>query len=91
MQKLITSHLIDQKGAVYITDALWSLMESGIEEVKILQSVLLLLTINTVVHGETLARVCIFSRNLITEIFSYIFIGSCFVLPITFCKKFNNY
>jgi hypothetical protein len=32
-------------------------MESGIEEVKILQSVTLLLTTNTVVHGDTLARV----------------------------------
>lgn len=57
MQKLITHQLIDQKGAVYVTDALWSLMESGIEEVRILQTVLLLLTTNTVVHGETLARV----------------------------------
>jgi hypothetical protein len=49
--------LIDQKGALYITDTLWTLMESGIEEVKILQSVTLLLTTNTVVHGDTLARV----------------------------------
>lgn len=49
--------MVDQKGARYITDTLWSLMESGIEEVKILQSVTLLLTTNTIVHGETLARV----------------------------------
>lgn len=68
MQKLITNQLIDQKGAVYVTDALWSLMESGIEEVRILQSVLLLLTTNTVVHGETLARVYIFNF-LIIKIF----------------------
>lgn len=32
-------------------------MELGIEEVKILQTVTLLLTTNTVVHGDTLARV----------------------------------
>lgn len=57
IQKLITNQLIDQKGAVYITDTLWTLMESGIEEVKILQSVTLLLTTNTVVRSETLARV----------------------------------
>lgn len=57
MQKLITHQLIDQKGALYITDTLWALMELGIEEVKILQTVTLLLTTNTVVHGETLARV----------------------------------
>lgn len=68
MQKLITNQLIDQKGAVYVTDTLWSLMESGIEEVRILQSVLLLLTTNTVVHGETLARVYIFNF-LIIKIF----------------------
>ncbi|XP_050313877.1 protein MON2 homolog isoform X2 [Anthonomus grandis grandis] len=64
MQKLITSQLIDQKGAVYVTDALWSLMESGIEEVRILQSVLLLLTTNTVVHGETLARTLVLCFRL---------------------------
>lgn len=64
MQKLITNQLIDQKGAVYVTDALWSLMESGIEEVRILQSVLLLLTTNTVVHGETLARTLVLCFRL---------------------------
>lgn len=32
-------------------------MEASIEEVKVLQSVTLLLTTNTVVHGETLAKV----------------------------------
>ncbi|XP_066259075.1 protein MON2 homolog [Euwallacea similis] len=64
MQKLMTHQLIDQKGAVYVTDALWSLMESGIEEVRILQSVLLLLTTNTVVHGETLARTLVLCFRL---------------------------
>lgn len=49
--------MVDSKGARYITDTLWVLMESGIEEVRVLQSVTLLLTTNTVVHGETLARV----------------------------------
>lgn len=58
MQRLITQQVVDAKGARYITDTLWVLMESGMEEVKILQSVTLLLTINTIVHGETLARVC---------------------------------
>ncbi|XP_012277509.1 protein MON2 homolog isoform X2 [Orussus abietinus] len=56
MQKLITQQAVDQKGARYITDTLWTLMEAGIEEVKILQSVTLLLTSNAVVHGDTLAR-----------------------------------
>ena len=56
IQKLITQQAIDQKGARYITDTLWGLMQSGTEEVKVLQSVTLLLTTNTIVHGETLAR-----------------------------------
>ena len=60
IQRLITHQAVDQKGARYITDTLWMLMESGTEEVKILQSVTLLLTTNTVVHGDTLARVRMF-------------------------------
>jgi len=35
---------------------LWTLMENNIEEVKVLQTVTLLLTTNTVVHGDTLAK-----------------------------------
>lgn len=56
MQRLITQQVVDQKGARYITETLWMLMENGIEEVKVLQSVTLLLTTNSVVHGETLAK-----------------------------------
>lgn len=56
MQRLITQKVVDQKGARYITDTLWMLMESESEEVKVLQTVTLLLTTNTIVHGETLAK-----------------------------------
>ncbi|KAK6620142.1 hypothetical protein RUM44_006542 [Polyplax serrata] len=56
IQKLITEQAIDQKGARYITETLWMLMEAGTEEVKVLQSVTLLLTTNSIVHGDTLAR-----------------------------------
>lgn len=56
MQRIITQQAVDQKGARYITDTLWMLMELGMEEVKVLQTVTLLLTSNTVVHGETLSR-----------------------------------
>ncbi|XP_014213732.1 protein MON2 homolog isoform X2 [Copidosoma floridanum] len=56
MQRLITQQAIDQKGARYITDALRTLIKAGIEEVKVLQTVTLLLTSNSLVHGETLAR-----------------------------------
>lgn len=64
MQRLITQQVVDQKGARYITDTLWILMESGTEEVKILQSVTLLLTTNTIVHGETLARILVLCFRL---------------------------
>ncbi|XP_065165196.1 protein MON2 homolog isoform X2 [Atheta coriaria] len=69
MQRLITQQVLDAKGARFITDALWHLMEAGIEEVKILQSVTLLLTTNAVVHGDTLAKTLVlcfrlhFSKN----------------------------
>ncbi|XP_055376967.1 protein MON2 homolog [Condylostylus longicornis] len=56
MQRLITQQVVDQKGALYITDALWMLMENNVEEVKLIQTVTLLLTTNSVVHGETLAK-----------------------------------
>lgn len=42
-------------------------METGTEEVKILQSVTLLLTTNTVVHGETLAKVIIIKYYIIVK------------------------
>lgn len=64
MQRLITQRVVDAKGARYITDTLWSLMESGIEEVKVLQSVTLLLTTNTVVHGETLSKILVLCFRL---------------------------
>ena len=56
MQRLIVNKIIDFKGARYITDTLWMLMESAIEEVKILQTLTLLLTSSHVVQNETLAR-----------------------------------
>lgn len=57
MQRLITRQVIDQKGARYIIDVLWRLMETECEEVKVLQTVILLLTTNDVVQGETLSKV----------------------------------
>lgn len=64
MQRLITQQVVDQKGARYITDTLWMLMEQGIEEVKVLQTVTLLLTTNSVVHGETLAKALVLCFRL---------------------------
>lgn len=36
---------------------LWQLMENGLEELKLLQTVLVLLTTNTVVHDQVLSKV----------------------------------
>lgn len=64
MQRLVTQQVVDQKGARYITDTLWMLMEHSIEEVKVLQTVTLLLTTNSVVHGETLAKAMVLCFRL---------------------------
>lgn len=64
MQRLITQQVVDQKGARYITDTLWMLMEHGTEEVKVLQTVTLLLTTNSIVHGETLAKALVLCFRL---------------------------
>jgi len=98
MQRLITQQAVDQKGARYITDTLWLLMESGTEEVKVLQTVTLLLTSNAVVHGDTLARVrnylyiiFLFSmRFLIYFIQNYIFLEFGALFSVTFHKRLYN-
>lgn len=64
MQRLITQQVVDQKGARYITDTLWMLMEHSTEEVKVLQTVTLLLTTNSIVHGETLAKALVLCFRL---------------------------
>ena len=50
MQKLITNKVVNFEGAALITDRLWMLMECGIEEVKIVQTLTLLLTSSHVVQ-----------------------------------------
>lgn len=84
IQKLITHRAVDQKGARYITDTLWMLMESGTEHVKVLQSVTLLLTTDCIVRGETLARVIIsiyvyLNYNSIDFIINYILLYYCYI------------
>lgn len=84
LQRLITQQVVDAKGARYITDTLWTLMEASIEEVKVLQSVTLLLTTNTVVHGETLARV--YAEEKYITFYKYrIFVDFGIMFSFTFC------
>ncbi|XP_043230442.1 protein MON2 homolog isoform X1 [Amphibalanus amphitrite] len=56
IQRLILQQAVDTKGAGYITETVWGLMRSNIEEVKLLQTVALLLTTNAVAQGDTLAK-----------------------------------
>ena len=46
-----------QSAAEQIVDVLWSLMETGQEELKLLQTDILLLTTNSVVQHDALAKV----------------------------------
>ena len=46
-----------QTSATKIVNVLWLLMEDGIEELKILQTLLALLTTTIVVHNDLLAKV----------------------------------
>jgi len=57
IQKFITQNLLDEKGAKYVTNVMWLLMESNVDEVKVLQTIALLLTTSNVVRGESLSKV----------------------------------
>ncbi len=46
-----------QPAANNVINSLWMLMESGVEELKLLQTAILLITINTVVQHDSLAKV----------------------------------
>lgn len=64
MQRLIVNKVLDFRGARYVTDTLWMLMETGIEEVKILQTITLLLTSSHVAQNETLAKALVICLRL---------------------------
>lgn len=44
--------------AANVVNALWVLMEAGVEELRLLQTAILLITTSSVVQHEVLARVC---------------------------------
>lgn len=56
----LTEIIIDffvQSSAVNLVSALWQLMEGGLEELRILQTIILLITTSNIVHGECLGKV----------------------------------
>lgn len=56
MQKMVIFECLNSAAAGNLLLCLWTLMEGGVEEVKILQTVTLLLTTNRLVAAEQLAR-----------------------------------
>lgn len=64
IQRLMSHEVVSETAAGNIINMLWQLMENSLEELKLLQTVLVLLTTNTVVHDEALSKV----GNLFDEI-----------------------
>jgi len=64
IQRLITGGQLDIKGARSIYDTVVNLLEHGLEEIKVLQTVTLLLTTNNVVTGDLRARNLVLSFRL---------------------------
>lgn len=58
---------------------LWQLMENGLEELKLLQTVLVLLTTNTVVHDEVLSKVPTYLSYIISHTPFYIYLNNAYV------------
>ncbi|CAN7938580.1 unnamed protein product [Ixodes hexagonus] len=64
IQRLVTFEAVSLTAAVNVITCLWNLMESGIEELKLLQTVTLLLTANSVVQGDALAKALVLCFRL---------------------------
>uniref|UniRef100_UPI00358F2E5D protein MON2 homolog isoform X2 n=1 Tax=Myxine glutinosa TaxID=7769 RepID=UPI00358F2E5D len=64
IQRLLSHEVVNEVAAVSVVTALWQLMENGLEELKLLQTVLVLLTSNTVVHDEALAKAIVLCFRL---------------------------
>ena len=57
IQRLISHEALSEVASVNVIKALWVLMEVGIEELKLLQTAILLITTNDVVKHDALAKV----------------------------------
>lgn len=64
VQKLISHEVISLVAAESVIDMLWLLMESGTEELKLLQTALLLITTNSVVQHDHLAKALVLCFRL---------------------------
>lgn len=59
MQKLIVAGVVDGCSGEHVVETLWMLMEAGVEELKVLQTVTLLLTTSPAIQGHSLAKVIV--------------------------------
>ncbi|XP_069945836.1 protein MON2 homolog isoform X3 [Cherax quadricarinatus] len=64
IQRLIVADVVDASSGEHVVETLWMLMESGIEELKVLQTVTLLLTTSIVIQGTTLAKALVLCFRL---------------------------
>ncbi|XP_024911816.1 protein MON2 homolog isoform X2 [Cynoglossus semilaevis] len=64
IQRLMSHEVVSEAAAGNIINMLWQLMEYGLEELKLLQTVLVLLTTNTVVHDEVLSKAIVLCFRL---------------------------
>lgn len=56
IQRLISYEVVSSNAAINLVDCLWILMEAELEELKLLQTVTLLISSNNVIHGDGLAK-----------------------------------
>ncbi|XP_077567174.1 protein MON2 homolog isoform X2 [Stigmatopora nigra] len=64
IQRLMSHEVVSETAGGNIINMLWQLMENGLEELKLLQTVLVLLTTNTVVHDEVLSKAIVLCFRL---------------------------
>lgn len=64
IQRLMSHEVVSEIAAGNIINMLWQLMENGLEELKLLQTVLVLLTTNTVAHDEALSKAVVLCFRL---------------------------
>ncbi|XP_040200148.1 protein MON2 homolog isoform X4 [Rana temporaria] len=64
IQRLMSHEVVSEAAAGNIINMLWQLMENCLEELKLLQTVLVLLTTNTVVHDDALSKAIVLCFRL---------------------------
>ncbi|CAB4067004.1 Protein MON2 homolog [Lepeophtheirus salmonis] len=64
IQRLILAQVLDYKGALSVTQTLWMLMEASVEEIKILQTLTLLVTSSRVLVHESLSKALVLALRL---------------------------